>query len=47
MMAAQANEAINAINDMNPPTAAPNLVSSNDSVIAQFIIELANSLNSL
>ena len=47
MLAAQANEAVNAINDMNPPTPVPNLVSSNDPVIAQFIIGLTNSLNSL
>lgn len=47
MLATQANEAVSAISAMNPPIAAPNLVSSNDPVIAQFIIELTNSLNSL
>lgn len=47
MLAAQINEAINAINDMNPSTPAPNLTASYTPVIAQLVIELANALNSV
>jgi hypothetical protein len=41
------NEAINAINGMNPSVPVPNLTASYTPIIAQFVIELANSLNSV
>ena len=47
MMAAQANEAIDAISAMNPSVAVPSAVTSNSPITAQFINGLANSLNSL
>ena len=47
MKANQANEAINAIKAMNPPTAVPSTVSSGSSITAAFINGLANSLNSI
>ena len=47
MMAAQANEAINAISAMSPSVAVPSAVTSNSPITAQFINGLANSLNSL
>ena len=47
MTAAQANQARDAINAMNPPIAVPSAVSAGNPITAQFINGLANSLNSL
>lgn len=46
-MAFLANQAVNAIDDMNPPTTQPATVSTGDSFTAAWLNQLTNSLNSI
>ncbi len=41
------NEAVNKINDMNPPTSTPSTVNTGDDVLASYFATLRDSLNSI